>query len=179
MVDTRRALLGLAATALLLGGCGRLGDEDARRLVQSYVTRVAEAYRAGDAELTDPVASDRLVRRLTGLIGVKHDNNMVMESEVLELQFLSVERPGKAVVVETRERWRYRDREIGTGRQIGEESTDAYHVRYHLARESGKWVVDQIEFAEPPVVGRKAAPMVTDTRVLHGLPPKDEGAETR
>jgi hypothetical protein len=120
------------------------------------------------------VVSDRQGLKLTGLIGVKRDADLNLDAQLLELRLVKVERKGKEVLVETRERWHYRDLQIGTGKQMGDESTDAYHLRYHLAREKDRWVVDQIDFVDPPQVGRKAAPMAIDTRVLHGLPPKEE-----
>jgi hypothetical protein len=162
------------ALALGAGGCRRFSDADAQKLVTTYITRLVEAYRASDAEITAPVVSDRQALKLTGLIGVKRDGNLNLDAQLLDLEFEGFERKGEQVLVETRERWRYRDLQIGTGKQVGDESTDAYHLRYHLAREKERWVVDQIEFVDPPQVGRKAAPMAMDPRVMHGLPPKDE-----
>ena len=163
------------AAALAGAGCHRFSDADAQKLVTTYITRLIEAYRASDAEITAPVVSDRQALKLTGLIGVKRDADLNLDAELLDLKFERSERKGDAVVVETRERWHYRDRQIGTGKQVGEESTDVYHLRYHLAREKERWVVDHIEFVEPPQVGRKTAPMAIDPRILHGLPPREEG----
>jgi hypothetical protein len=164
------------ALFLLLPACGRLGDEAARQLVRTYLARVAEAYRVSDAELAAAVASDREVRKLTGLIGVKRDSALNLDAQLLDLEFERLERRGGAVRVYTRERWHYRDLRIGTGEQVGEESTDRYHLCYTLAREKDRWVVDETAFVDPPVVGRKAVPITTDVRVLHGIPPK-EGPE--
>lgn len=170
---------GLAAFALAASGCGGLDDGAARKLVQAYLSRVIEAYRISDAELAAPVASDREVRKLTGLIGVKRDSDLNLDAQLLEIQFERIERPGKQVRVYTRERWRYRDLQIGTGKQVGEESTDSYRLCYVLGREGGRWVVEETSFVEPPVVGRKVIPMTTDARVLHGLPPKDAAEEPK
>ena len=164
-----------ALVALAAAGCHRFSDADAQKLVTTYITRLVEAYRASDAEITAPVVSDRQALKLTGLIGVKRDADLNLDAELLDLKFERLERKGDAVLVETRERWHYRDRQIGTGKQVGEESTDAYHLRYHLAREKDRWVVDEIEFIDAPQVGRKSAPMALDPRVLHGLPPPGEG----
>jgi hypothetical protein len=169
----QRSLSLLAACAALLAGCGGLPDADAEKLVRTYITRLTEAYRASDAEITAPVVSERHGLKLTGLIGVKRDGDLNLDAQLLELRFDRFSRQGKEVLVETHERWHYRDLKIGTGQQVGDDSTDAYHLRYHLAREKDRWVVDQIEFLEPPQVGRSAAPIAVDPRVLHGLPPKE------
>jgi hypothetical protein len=166
-------LAAVASAALVLAGCNRLSEADAEKLVRTYITRVTEAYRASDAEITAPVVSDRQALKLTGLIGVKRDANQNLHAQLLEVRFDGIQRKGKEVLVETHERWHYRDLEIGSGKQVGEDSTDAYHLRYHLAREKERWIVDQIEFVDPPQVGRKAAPLAVDPRVMHGLPPKE------
>lgn len=168
-----------AATALLATGCHRFSDAEAQKVVTTYLTRLVEAYRASDAEIAAPVVSEREALKLTGLIGVKRDANLNLDAELLDVAFEKIARKDAEVLVETRERWRYRDRQIGTGKQVGDESFDSYHLRYHLAREKERWVVDQLEFVDPPQVGRKTAPMTVDARVLHGLPPPDEKAPER
>ena len=166
--------LAAAAAALLVAGCGGLSDAEAEQLVRTYLTRIVEAYRASDAEIAAPVAGEKEALKLTGLIGVKRDGDLNLDAQLLEIRFERFERRGREVLVDTRERWHYRDLRIGTGKQVGEDSTDAYHLRYHLAREKDRWVVERLEFLERPDVGRKTAPMAIDTRVLHGLPPKEE-----
>jgi hypothetical protein len=173
IVKRRSRSLLAASAALLVIGCGRLSDGDAEKLVRTYITRLTEAYRASDAEITAPVVSEREGTKLTGLIGVKRDGDLNLDAQLLEIRFDGFGHEGKEILVETHERWHYRDLKIGTGQQVGDESTDAYHLRYHLAREKDRWVVDQIEFLEPPQVGRSAAPIAVDPRVLHGLPPKE------
>jgi hypothetical protein len=173
IVRTSRISL-VAACALAAAACHRVSDADAEKVVRAYLARIVEAYRASDAEIAAPVASQREATKLTGLIGVKRDADLTLDAELLEIAFDRFARDGQEVVVETRERWRYRDRQIGTGKRVGEESYDAYRMRYHLAREKGRWVVDRLDFAEPPQVGRKSAPMAVDPRILHGLPPAEE-----
>jgi hypothetical protein len=169
--------LALAAFALAASGCSKLDDDEARKLVRTYLARVIEAYRVSDAELAAPVASDREVRKLTGLIGVKRDGGMNLDAQLLEIQFEAIERRGQEVRITARERWRYRDLQIGTGKQVGEASTDTYRLVYELGRESGRWVVLKTEFVEPPVVGRKMAPVTMDARALHGIPAHGESEE--
>jgi len=158
------ALLGAA-----LAGCGGMRDADAERLVRTYLDRVAEAYRTSDEQVVEPLVGDEQGKKLLGLIGVKRDAGITLDAKLLEIRFERFSRAGGEVLVDTRERWYYRDRKIGTGEQAGADSTDAYHVRYHLARPKDRWVVERLEFLDPPEVGRKTAPVTTDVRVLHGM----------
>jgi hypothetical protein len=169
---------GIGAAALALGlalaGCRGARDEEARAAVTGYVGKLPQAYRASDEEVVDALVTEPLGRKLTGLIGAKRDAGVVLDSRLLELSFERVEQDGEALLVDTRERWIYRDVRIGSGAQAGEESTDGYAVRYRLVREGGKLKVDGITFRVPPVVGRERSQPSIDTRTAHGLPPEAE-----
>jgi hypothetical protein len=172
----RRRFPIVAAALLALGACKPSGpsDEESRALVKAYLEKLVQAYRASDEELVDRLVTENEARKLIGLIGVKRDVGVVLDAELLELAFLRVERRDGAAYVDTRERWHYRDRAIGSGAQVGDESTDEYQVRYRLVRDRGALKVDQLEFVAEPKVGRKPAPIRLDQRTAHGLPPKEE-----
>lgn len=172
-----RTKVAAVALVMTLVGCRAAREEEARGAVTSYVDKLAQAYRASDEEIVDPLVTEALGRRLTGLIGAKRDAGVVLDSKLLEIAFERVAKDGDALFVETTERWRYRDVRIGSGAQVGDESTDEYAVRYRLVREDGKLRVDAIEFRAPPVVGRARAPLGIDARTAHGLPPAEEDAE--
>jgi len=135
---------------------------------------LVSAKRAG-ATTTITVVSDAQGLKLVGLIGVKRDAGVVLDARLLEIQFTRAAREEDRWVVETRERWYYKDRKIGSGEQVGDDSTDSYAVRYRFTRKGDKLILEELEFVGEPVVGRKAAPMPVDPRVLHGLP-GDEGS---
>ena len=143
--------------ALALCSC-RPSHEQARQLVERYNQVVSEAYRRDDVRLIDPVVGPNEGRKLTGLIGVRHDFGLTLDSEMLALDVTGVERTKNEMKVRTRERWRYRDRKIGTGEQVGEESVDSYEMLYVFRATNRAWVVDGITFASPPQVGRKQTP---------------------
>jgi hypothetical protein len=168
--SSRWAVLAL----VLAAGCRpALSDGDAGGLVRRYCERVVEAYRASDAELVAPLVGDAHAKKLTGLIGVKRDMDVVLDAKLLELALERVERSGDGVLVFTRERWRYVDRSVGSGEPAGPVSNDAYRLRYRLGREKDRWVVREIDFVEPPVVERGPEPApALDARKLHGLPPR-------
>jgi hypothetical protein len=176
MIPASRHWLAAAGLGLLClsASCNKVGDEEARAIVRSYIAKLAEAYRVSDAELLDPVATDAEVRRVTALVGIKRDSGLNLDSELLEVTFGKIERKKEEILVETQERWRYRDRQIGTGKVVGLPSEDFYSIRYSLLREKDKWRVDQISFITPPEIGRIAPPMTTDVRAAHGLLPREE-----
>lgn len=160
-----------SAALLALLGCRDPSDREAARLVESYDARVVEAFRESDPRLLEPVAGAAEARRLAALIGVKADAGLTLDASLLALRILGVERRGGEVVVRTEERWRYRDRRIGSGEQVGPESRDRYFVAYHLGKVGGRWVVDRIAFEKPPQVDRAAGP-----GALHGAETAPPGA---
>lgn len=162
----RMMLVTLLAVAT---ACGRGSEEEARQAVRTYLARLVEAYRTSDQSLVDPLVSEQQGLKLVGLIGVKRDAGVVLDAQILELIFLRAAREGDEWVVETRERWYYRDRKIGSGEQVGADSTDAYVMRYRFSRKEGRWILEDLAFVEAPQVGRKTAPMPVDARVLHGI----------
>ncbi|HET8538400.1 MAG TPA: hypothetical protein VFL83_00880 [Anaeromyxobacter sp.] len=160
---------------VVLASCGGGSREGAEQAVRAYLARLVDAYRTSDASLLDPMLSEQQSLKLVGLIGVKRDAGVVLDATLLEIEFARAEREGDRWVVETRERWYYKDRRIGTGEQVGDDSTDSYHMRYVFSRKGGRFVLEDLAFVGEPVVGRKAVPLPTDTRVLHGLPPAAPG----
>ena len=74
---------------------------------------------------------------------------------MVSLTLIATEQKGDKLRVKTKEHWRYRDRKIGTGEQVGEESSDSYDMLYVFTQTNRTWVVDEIQFASPPRIGRK------------------------
>jgi hypothetical protein len=169
----RAAALVLAA---LLASCRGGTREEAEQAVRTYLTRLVDAYRTSDASLVDPLVNDQQGLKLVGLIGVKRDAGVVLDAKLLEIQFDRAAREGDQWVVETRERWYYRDRKIGTGEQMGEDSTDSYAMRYRFGRKGDRLILEDLEFIGEPRVGRKEAPMPVDPKILHGLAGGDPGS---
>ena len=151
----------------LATGCGKSAIDQARQLVEHYNQVVAEAYRRGDVRLIDPVVGPNEGKKLTGLIGVRLDLGLTLDSQLLCLEVNQVEKSKDEMRVTTKERWRYRDRKIGTGAQVGEESLDSYEVLYVFKKTGQAWLVDEIRFLSPPQVGRKQMSWVAD----HGSAP--------
>jgi hypothetical protein len=161
---------------LALVGCDRFSDEKAVLLVEQYNRALVEAFRLSDFQVMTPVTGPGELKKITGLIGVKADMAIALDSELREFKVLGVAREAKEVIVTTDERWYYRDRRIGTGEQVGADSTDHYHMKYFLAQQGERWVVDRVEWAAPPEVGRAEAPIQAAVQSLHGLSTVDPQA---
>ena len=140
----------------------------------AYLKSVVDAYRSSDEQIVDPLVSEQQGLKLLGLIGVKRDADVYLDAQLLEIRFDQVEPARDRIEVLTHERWHYVDRKIGSGAQVGEDSTDAYAMRYLFIRKGGKWLLDELSFGEPPQVGRKIVPGPLDRRAAHGLPPPDD-----
>lgn len=165
-----------ALSLLPLAACDRLSDAGAEQLVRDYNARATEAFRTSDPQLVAAVVGDAELKKLVGLIGARQDADLVLDAELVSLAVERVERTGDAVTVTTQERWYYRDRRIGTGEQVGEDSTDDYEMRYRLVRGRGRWLVDRIEFATPPKVGRSRGPLTADAEHARQRPAEDVAA---
>jgi hypothetical protein len=165
----------VALAAALAGACTRFSDAQAEALVRKYLAALIEAYRASDEEVVDPLVGEVEGNRLVGLIGVKRDIGLFLDAKLTDVQFERFDRDGERLSVVTREQWYYRDRRIGSGEQVGDDSTDSYRLRYHVAQYKGRWVIAQVEFVDPPVVGRKLPPLKLDARAAHGLLAADAG----
>lgn len=172
------SVLGLAA---ILGCRMEISNEEARRLVERYNQVVCEAYRRCDVKLIDSVVGPNTVdgRRLAGLIGVRLDTGISLDAELLALEVAGVNQDGDGFRVRTREQWHYRDLKIGTGEQVGEESTDSYEMLYVFAEFDGRWMVAETSFSAPPQVGRKTTPWAAGHEVLHGVIGPSTGKDDR
>lgn len=165
----RRSVLVPCLLLLAIAACDRLSEAGAERLVRAYNEKLIEAYRTGDELVVDPLVGPEEGKKLLGLIGVRRDMGINLDSRLVEFLVTGIERSGEKVRVRTAEKWHYADRRIGTGEQVGEASDDVYDLAYTLARIDGRWVVEKVEMVSEPVVGRKTAPWSSDQRVMHGL----------
>lgn len=164
-----RCRLAAGVGLLLLCGCARPAFDEARQLVERYNALVSEAYRRGDIKLVDSVVGPNEGRKLTGLIGVRLDFGLTLDSQLLALEILGVEKSAAGMRVRTQERWSYRDLKIGTGEQLGQVATDSYAMVYLFIRTNQQWLVDEIQFAAPPQVSRQQPAWIADRAQLPGV----------
>ncbi|MEI6779348.1 MAG: cytochrome c biogenesis protein ResB [Verrucomicrobiota bacterium] len=173
------------ATVLLLlclglaTGCRKSAMDQARQLVERYNQVVAEAYRRGDVRLIDPVVGPNEGKKLTGLIGVRLDLGLTLDSQLLALEVIRAEQSKDELRVTTKERWSYRDRKIGTGEQVGEASLDSYEMLYVFKKTGPAWLVDEIAFTSPPQVTRKQMSWLATSKPPQGPVNKAQEKETK
>lgn len=160
----------LSLCGTLLTSCKQSPSQQARTLVERYNRIVSEAYRRGDVKLIAPVVGPKEGKKLTGLIGVRLDFGLTLDSHLLSLEVTGVEQSNSQMRVRTKERWRYRDLKVGTGEQVGEESLDSYEMLYIFTNINKAWLVDEIRFTTPPWVGRKQTPRIADRQAAPALP---------
>lgn len=175
---SRAALFLAFALALAAAACRDLSDDRAEALVKLYDEKLIEAYRLGDERIVDALVGDEEGKKLTGLIGVKTDMGINLDSALTQFRVTGIARPRNGdVEVITEERWHYRDRRIGSGETVGQESDDHYFMRYTLTRRNDSWVVARVAFERPPTVGRTTALVQASPEVFHGsLAPSREPA---
>jgi hypothetical protein len=162
----------VALCVLSLAACDRIGRSDAEALVRRYNERNIQAFRSGDARLTEETTGEAEGKKLVGLIGVRADLGLVLDASILEFEVTDARRADDGWEVETRERWHWQQRKASDGSPVGPDSTDAYWVRYRLGKEGDRMVVLAIEFLRPPEIGTKQEPWRASARDLHGLPAK-------
>jgi hypothetical protein len=173
------------ATVLLLlclglaTGCRKSAMDQARQLVERYNQVVAEAYRRGDVRLIDPVVGPNEGKKLTGLIGVRLDLGLTLDSQLLALEVIRAEQSKDELRVTTKERWSYRDRKIGTGEQVGEASLDSYEMLYVFKKTGPAWLVDEIAFTSPPQVTRKQMSWLATSKSPQGPVNNAQKKETK
>lgn len=155
--------------AVAAAACRDLSDDRAEALVKRYDEKLIEAYRLGDERIVDGLVGDEEGKKLTGLIGVKTDMGINLDSVLTQFRVTGIARPRNGnVEVLTEERWHYRDRRIGSGETVGQESDDHYFMRYTLTRKGDSWVMARVAFEQPPTVGRTTAPVHASPQVFHG-----------
>jgi hypothetical protein len=154
--------------ALALTSCRRTSVDQAQRLVEQYNRVVADAYRRGDVKLIDPVVGPNEGRKLAGLIGVRLDLGLTLDAQLLALEVTGVARSRDELRVRTKERWSYRDRQIGSGAQVGEASLDSYDMLYVFKSFDRAWRVEEIRFTDPPQVSRKTMTWMSNHKAPRG-----------
>jgi len=176
----------VVAAAVALGtavACGGGPGEEAREAVMRYNRVIVDAYRTADIARVDTVVAPGSEdgRRLTGLIGAKLDMGVRLDAELIQLEVTGSLREGDRLRVWTSERWRYRERRIGSDKVVGEESEDEYEMLYLFTRVEGAWMVDEVRFTAPPRVGRSripdAIPITSHVAGASGSEPRPEGGQ--
>jgi hypothetical protein len=136
-------------------GCGSDLEAEGERAVRAYCEAVIVAYRTSDANVVQPVTTEKEWRKLFTLIDLKRAAGLVLESELESLVVAEVKRPipGVMTVLAT-ERWRYFDRPVDLGKAPGTEFVVEMDLMYSFVDEDGEWKMDlattrRHEYIEP------------------------------
>ncbi len=145
------------AALLLLAACPGPRRE-LGRAVREYDDELVRAYGTSDPSRLAGVAGRKEADRVRVLIDLKTAARLVLESKLESLEVTSATATGDQGVVETRERWRYHDRPLQPGAAPGPEVVAAMAMRYHLAREDGRWKVASVSTISNEILEPKGAP---------------------
>lgn len=152
-----RSLVSRAWPAVALAvalGCGS-DRRDAERAVRAYNDAAILAYRTRDFAPLHEAATQEEWGRVVVLVDLKTASRLVLESELQSLELTKVERTAAdAMLVGTRERWRYHDRPLDPGRPRGPEFVADMALEYRFVRQDGRWKMDSArtlssEYLEP------------------------------
>jgi hypothetical protein len=135
---------GSAVAALLLCAACQGAAAEASRAVREYDDLLVRAYAGGNASPLANLASAKELGRVQVLIDLKTAGKLVLESKIESFEVTSASASGNTATVETRERWRYHDRHLEPGKPPGPEFVADMRMRYELAREGGRWVVQSV-----------------------------------
>ena len=152
---SRLAFRGALISALLLSVACGADLREAERAVHAYNDAAILAYRTRDLGPLQEVATKGEWGRVVVLVDLKTASRLVLESELQSLEITSVDRPSpEAMVVRSRERWRYHDRPLDPGRPQGQQFVADMVLEYQFVREGGRWKLDRArtistEYLEP------------------------------
>jgi len=131
----------LVLVFLVLVGC----SDDERQVGQSvrqYNEALIVAFRTGDLSPLQPVAHDEEIRKVEKLLDLKREGGLVLESTLVSFEVLSAKANGNdGFVVETKEQWRYFDRELRPGKSPARRFVADMHMRYEVKRSGNEWRV--------------------------------------
>jgi hypothetical protein len=134
------------AALLASAGCQQAADQvddhGARTAVDRYVEALVTAYRTGQPEALEPVATEAERSRAKAVI-----DGLAKEGRRLEARPLEVEVEGSRRLMEdlfevtTRERWRYEHRAISAPDRPATARQVTYRMSYQVRRVGRSWVV--------------------------------------
>ncbi len=131
----------LVLVLLVLGGCGD-DERQAGQSVRLYNEALIVAYRTGDLSPLRPVAHDEEIRKVEKLLDLKREAGLVLESTLVSFEVLSAKANGNdGFVVETKEQWRYFDRELSPGKSPARRFVADMRMHYEVERAGNGWRV--------------------------------------
>ncbi|HET8733930.1 MAG TPA: hypothetical protein VFM45_09180 [Anaeromyxobacteraceae bacterium] len=134
----------VAVAALLLAAACSRPEADLGAAVRAYDDALVRAYSRGDAALLTGLATAKEQGRVQVLVDLKSAGKLALESRIESFEVTKATVAGDAGAVETRERWRYHDRNLKPGGADGPEFVADMRMAYDLVREDGRWKVQSV-----------------------------------
>lgn len=143
----------LLAALALVAGC-TADRREAEALVRGYNEAAIVAYRTRQFGALEQVATKKEAGRVVVLVDLKSAAGLVLESELQALEVTRVERSDAQLRAWTKERWRYWDRPLKPGGEVGTVFVAEMTLDYDFVREDGAWKLSSArtltnDFLEP------------------------------
>jgi len=143
----------VAAALLLFAACSG-SERELGKAVREYDDALLRAYSTADASRLSDVATAKEAARVQVLLDLKSNAKLVLESKIESFEVTRASSSGDSATAETRERWRYHDRQLKPVEPQGPGFVADMTMRYELLREGGRWKVASVstlsnEYLEP------------------------------
>lgn len=116
-----------------------------RSAVRSYLDWVSFSYRMADSGLSSSTMDPYESVRVDAYIELNRQKNRGIEQRLVSFAVRSESREGTAVLVASKEEWRYRYFTLDGKRYDGASHTASYDATYTVVRQQQGWVVQKVD----------------------------------
>lgn len=138
--------------SLAIAGITLLLQEGERRelknLVITYNNMLLKAHMELKSDYMQRLTSPTEFSKIDNYLAYLLKNRRTMRGEIREIKFDDIKVSGGQAMVLTREHWSYYYVDPGTEQPVSEVYEVVYGNTYHLKKQSGHWVVDNLESKE-------------------------------
>lgn len=123
-------------------------EEAIKVVIVKYDMALIETYRSLDVKALLKLASVREVSKNEALLVDLAKKKVYMESELLDIRFVEFKwKSRKEADVRVSERWRWRQVNIETGKEVRPWVEEDYKLVYHMTKDNKMgWIVDSLRF---------------------------------
>lgn len=140
-------LVGAVATPFALS---QYRKYEVRRVVTRYCVLLAEGLETLRPEIISEVAGLEEVSRVGSYATHLWGNNILLESELLELEVLRVDSAEDTMTASVSERWRFHERDRKSGKPLGDPWEEVQELDYTLVRREGELIVERARITSIP-----------------------------
>ena len=125
-------------------------EEQLRETVLVSNEEQIKAWRDLDAEVLKGTRIGDVLRENIAMIEMLKQNNMYAVPVMERLDFVDVEVNGDTATVRTIETWSVTFYNRDTNDMVKKNGPDTLHETYHMVKQNGKWMVNELEIEESP-----------------------------